>query len=71
MPFANIKGRAMFVWLSFGDGGSFPNITWDRLLTNVMGDPRLPKGTPQSIVDGVDRCLAQRPKETWAPPPKR
>jgi len=71
VPFANIKGRAMFVWLSFGDGGSFPNITWDRLLTNVMGDPHLPKGTPQAVLDGVQRCLTQRPKETWPPPPKK
>ena len=70
VPFANIKGRAMFVWLSFDNNGSFLNITWDRLLTNVMGAPRLPKGTPVEVLNGVQKCLAQRPAETWAPEPK-
>jgi hypothetical protein len=59
----------MFVWLSFGDNG-FLGVTWDRLLTNVMGTPRLPKGTSQAVLDGVKKCLAQRPSNTWAPAPK-
>ena len=69
MPFANIKGRALFVWMSFGaDGG----VTWDRLLVNVMGQPRLPKEAPQSLVEGIKKCLASRPpvSETTPPPPK-
>lgn len=70
VPFANIKGRAMFVWLSFGDHGGF-DITWDRLFTNVMGDPRLPKGTPQATLDGVQKCLRERPSNTTPPPPSR
>lgn len=70
VPFANIKGRAMFVWLSFDNNGSFLNITWDRLFTNVMGAPRLPKGAPAEVLNGVQKCLAQRPTNTWAPPPK-
>jgi signal peptidase I len=67
VPYANVKGRAMFVWLSFGfDGG----IGWDRLLTHVMGRPRLPKGAPDALLRGIDACLAQRPNETNPPPAK-
>jgi signal peptidase I len=69
VPFANIKGRALFVWMSFGaDGG----ITWDRLLVNVMGRPRLPKEAPAALTAAIDRCLATRPPiaETTPPPPK-
>ncbi len=68
-PFENIKGRAMFVWLSFGASGG---ITWDRLLTNVMGRPRLPKEADPALVDGIAKCLASRPpiSETTPPPPK-
>ena len=69
VPFANIKGRALFVWMSFGaDGG----ITWDRLLVNVMGHPRLPKEASESLKAGIEKCLATRPalSETTPPPPK-
>lgn len=65
VPNANIKGRAMFVWLSFG---SDANVTWDRIFTNVMGHPRLPKGAPDHLVAGIERCLAQRPEQTLPPP---
>lgn len=67
-PFENIKGRAMFVWMSFGANGG---ITWDRLLTHVMGKPRLPKEADRALVEGIDKCLATRPpvSET-TPPPK-
>jgi signal peptidase I len=66
VPGANIKGRAMFVWASFG---SDTNITWDRIFTNVLGKPRLPKEAPQDLVDGIERCLSRRPAQTL--PPKR
>ncbi|MCC6897581.1 MAG: signal peptidase I [Polyangiaceae bacterium] len=69
VPFPNIKGRALFVWMSFGaDGG----ITWDRLLANVMGRPRLPKEAPQALVAGIQKCLSARPpiSETTPPRPK-
>ncbi|MEB2311174.1 MAG: signal peptidase I [Sorangiineae bacterium] len=66
-PFANIKGRAMFVWLSFGPDGK---ITWDRLLHEVLGRPVLPKGAPADIVKGIQSCLAKRPAVTTPPPPK-
>ncbi len=68
VPDANIKGRAMFVWLSFGpDGG----VTWDRLATNVLGRPRLPKGAPAEILQSIDKCLRERPppSQTLPPPP--
>ncbi len=69
VPFANIKGRAMFVWLSFGlDGG----VTWDRLLTNVMGKPKLPKGAPPDVVSRIETCVRDRAKlPTTVPPPAR
>ncbi len=68
-PFANIKGRAMFVWMSFAASGG---ITWDRLLTNVMGRPRLPKEADPALVAAIDKCLQKRPpvSETTPPPPK-
>ena len=68
VPDANIKGRAMFVWLSFGaDGG----VTWDRLATNVLGKPRLPKGAAPELLQGIEKCLRERPapSQTLPPPP--
>ena len=63
-PFENIKGRALFVWMSFGaDGG----ITVRRLFTNVMGKPTLPPGAPPELVRGIERCLAERPAITMPP----
>ncbi len=64
VPDANIKGRAMFVWASFGADTS---ITWDRIFTNVLGKPRLPKEAPAELVAGIERCLAQRPAQTLPP----
>lgn len=66
-PFENIKGRALFVWLTFGPDGF---LTFQRLLTNVMGTPKLPKGTPASVIAAVERCLQQRPQQTMPPAPK-
>lgn len=68
VPYANVKGRAMFVWLSFNDTGS-GSVTWDRLLTNVMGRPRLPREADPKLTKGIERCLAERPENTNAPPP--
>ncbi len=69
VPDKNIKGRAMFVWLSFGSDGW---LTFDRLFTNVLGTPRLPKGASPEILAGIDRCLRSRPplSATTPPPPK-
>lgn len=66
VPYALIKGKAMFVWLSFGPNGGF-----NRLLHNVMGQPRLPK--PQespALLKGIEDCLSKRPSITLPPPPR-
>jgi signal peptidase I len=66
VPFANIKGRALFVWMSFGSDGG---VTWDRLLVNVMGHPRLPKEADPALTEGINRCLASRPPVSETTPP--
>ncbi|HLV20781.1 MAG TPA: signal peptidase I [Polyangiaceae bacterium] len=66
VPFENMKGRAMFVWLSFGPNG---NVTWDRLLTNVMGKPTLPGDAPAELVRRIDQCLSERPPVEQTTPP--
>ena len=58
VPFANIKGRALIVW--------FPG---SRMLVNVMGHPRLPDGAPSELVQGIERCLRERPADTAPPAP--
>jgi signal peptidase I len=70
VPDANIKGRAMFVWLSFGSDGG---VTWDRLATNVLGKPRLPKGAPAELLQSIEKCLRERPplSQTLPPPPRK
>ena len=65
-PFEKIKGRALFVWLSFADDGS---VTWQRLFTGVMGQPELPPGSPEALTTAIHRCLSQRPKITLPPNP--
>ncbi|MBN2195126.1 MAG: signal peptidase I [Polyangiaceae bacterium] len=67
VPFPLIKGRAMFVWLSFS-----PNrfIQLGRILHDVMGRPSLPKAqTTPAIQAGIDECLAKRPANTLPPRP--
>lgn len=59
VPFDNIKGRAMFVWLPL-----------DRFLVNVMGAPQLPNGAPTEMVTGIQRCLASRPPLSDTTPPE-
>jgi signal peptidase I len=74
VPFENIKGRAMFVWMSFGPGGG---ISQDRLFVNVMGRPQIP--TPHEAVpeprdanldQALEKCMRERPTvEQTTPPP--
>jgi signal peptidase I len=68
VPFENIKGRAMFVWMSFGPGGG---IAQDRLLVNVLGSPKLPASQEALLGPAVDKCLRERPpvSQTTPPPP--
>lgn len=58
VPFDNIKGRAMFVWLPV-----------DRFLVNVMGSPELPSGAPPEVVRGIGECLSKRPPPSETSPP--
>ncbi|MFC1642706.1 signal peptidase I [Myxococcota bacterium] len=64
VPFRLIKGRALFVWLSFWPNGG---INASRLLHNVMGKPTVPKGAAPEVLAGIERCLAQRPNVTVPP----
>lgn len=66
VPYANLKGRALFVWMSFGAQGGF---AWDRLGVTVMGRPKLPPELSH-LQPAVDRCFDQRPplSETTPPP---
>jgi signal peptidase I len=64
VPFENIKGRAMFVWMSFGAGGG---VAQDRLFVDVLGRPRLPPAQA-ALKPALDKCLRERPAQTTPPP---
>lgn len=66
VPFENIKGRAMFVWMSFGPGGG---IEQDRLFVNVLGRPKVPSAQEAALGAATDKCLRERPAQTTPPPP--
>ena len=67
VPFDNIRGRALFVWLSMADAG----IDWSRLGAPVMGRPRLPPSM-KHLEAPLEKCLRERPPidKTTPPPPK-
>lgn len=69
VPFENIKGRAMFVWMSFGAGGG---IAQDRIFVSVVGRPTLTTAQ-DSLQPALDRCMRERPPValTTPPPPTR
>jgi signal peptidase I len=64
VPFENIRGRALFVWLSVSDNG----IDGSREGAPVMGRPRLPPSAV-SLTPEFERCLANRPAVTTPPDP--
>ena len=65
VPFENIKGRALFVWLSVGEQG----MAWSRLGAPVMGKPRLPPDM-KGLEPGLDKCFRERPSlDKTSPPP--
>jgi signal peptidase I len=68
VPFENIKGRALFVWLSFAANGRF---AWDRLGVQVMGMPRLPPEINKTLGPALEKCFRDRPplNQTTPPPP--
>jgi signal peptidase I len=61
VPFENIRGRALFVWLSVSEG-----VDWSREGAPVMGRPRLPPAA-KGLEPELDRCLANRPAVTVPP----
>ena len=66
VPFENIRGRALFVWLSYAQAG----IDWSRLGAPVMGRPRVPPAF-HNLDAALDKCLRERPPidKTTPPPP--
>lgn len=71
VPFENIKGRALFVWLSYSD-----SMDWSRMFAPVMGRPPghgpipdLPPAMKQ-LVPPIDKCLKDRPPLAQTRPPK-
>ena len=66
VPFANIRGRALFVWLSVSDAG----IDLSREGVPVMGPPRLPPSAAR-LAPQLAVCMKQRPAVTTPPAPPR
>jgi signal peptidase I len=64
VPFDDIKGRALFVWLSVNDG----KIDWSRFGAPVMGRPRLPPDMA-ALQPALDKCLKERPPLDKTNPP--
>jgi signal peptidase I len=64
VPYENIRGRALFVWLSVSDNG----IDWSREGAPVMGRPRLPPSA-KDLEPQLEKCLKSRPSVTNPPPP--
>lgn len=65
VPFANIKGRAMFVWWAWDPRAG---LGWDRLGVNVMGTPKLPHGA-EALAPALEACLKKRPPVSETTPP--
>ena len=64
VPFENIRGRALFVWLSVSDNG----MDWSREGAPVMGRPRLPPAA-RALEPQFEQCMKNRPAVTTPPPP--
>ena len=64
VPFENIRGRALFVWLSVSDNG----MDWSREFAPVMGSPRLPAAS-KGLEPQLDQCLRNHPAVTSPPQP--
>ena len=71
VPFENIKGRALFVWLSVAD-----QMDWSRIFAPVMGRPpgHGPLGALAPAMKAadpkIDTCLKNRPPLEQTRPPK-
>jgi signal peptidase I len=64
VPFDNIRGRALFVWLSTDDG----RVDWTRIGALVMGRPRLPAAM-SALEPALTKCLSSRPPVSETTPP--
>ena len=64
VPFENIRGRALFVWLSVSDNG----MDWSREGAPVMGRPRLPPSA-KDLEPQFEQCLKNRPRSSLPGPP--
>ncbi len=62
VPYQNIRGRAMFVWMSTGEA-----IT-DRLFVNILGTPTIPSTQRNSLEAPLQACINSRPAQTTPPP---
>jgi signal peptidase I len=62
VPFANIKGKALFVWLSYSEG----TMDWSRFGVPVMGRPRVPPDM-KHLEPGIAKCLREKPANTVPP----
>jgi len=66
VPLENIKGRAMFVWMSWHPSD---DVAWDRLFVPVMGRPELPRGASADLMLGLQKCERERPPVSQTTPP--
>jgi len=57
VPFENIRGRALWIWLSYTGGEGSKT---ERIGSSVMGRPRLP-GSMKALQPQLDKCLAPNP----------
>jgi signal peptidase I len=62
VPFENIKGRALFVWLSVNEG----SVDFSRMGAPVMGHPRLPPSAA-ALGPQLAECMKHRPAVTLPP----
>ncbi|MFO0742661.1 MAG: signal peptidase I [Labilithrix sp.] len=71
VPYENIKGRALFVWLSVSE-----TIDWSRMFAPVMGRPPshgpFPGMNPalKALEPNVENCLKKRPPLSETSPPR-
>ncbi len=70
VPFAYIRGSALWVWMSFTGAGS---LAWERIGVSVMGMPKLPKPFDAKLRPRILECMQSRPpiEATTPPPPIR
>jgi signal peptidase I len=66
VPFANIAGRASYVWWSWNTSGG---VAHERLLVDAMGTPSLPEGAAPELAGALRRCLSDAPPGEATIPP--